>query len=58
MRQSIQALALLEQKILAKTINKKDAVYKAFLDPERMRRVKALEDKFHFSMVYPNYDMD
>ena len=55
---SIQALALLEQKILAKTINKKDAVYKTFLDSERMRRVKALEDKFHFSMVYPNYDMD
>ena len=55
---SIQALALLEQKILAKTINKRDAVYKTFLDSERMRRVKALEDKFHFSMVYPDYDMD
>ena len=55
---SIQALALLEQKILVKAINKKDAVYKTFLDSQRMRRVKVLEDKFHFSMVYPDYDMD
>jgi hypothetical protein len=55
---SIQALALLEQKILAKAINKEDAVYKTFLDAQRMRRVKVLEDKFHFSMVYPDYDMD
>jgi hypothetical protein len=55
---SIQALALLEQKILAKNTNKEEAVYKTFLDPERMRRVKTLEDKFHFSMVYPDYDVD
>jgi hypothetical protein len=55
---SIQALSLLEQKILAKAINKKDPVYKTFLESQRMRRVKALEDKFHFSMVYPDYDMD
>ncbi|UCB48008.1 MAG: hypothetical protein JSW56_12730 [Deltaproteobacteria bacterium] len=55
---SIQALALLEQKILGKAINKEDAVYKTFLDAQRMRRVKVLEDKFHFTMVYPEYDMD
>jgi hypothetical protein len=55
---SIQALSLLEQKMLAKAINKKEAVYKTFLDPQRMRSVKVLEDKFHFSMVYPDYDMD
>ena len=55
---SIQALALLEQKILAKPINKEDAVYKTFLETQRMRDVKVLEDKFHFSMVYPDYDMD
>ena len=55
---SIQALSLLEQKILAKAINKQDAVYKTFLDAHRMRHVKVLEDKFHFSMVYPDYDMD
>jgi hypothetical protein len=55
---SIQALALLEQKILVKAIDKKDAVYKTFLESQRMRRVKALEDKFHFSMVYPDYDMN
>ena len=55
---SIQALALLEQKILVKPINKEDAVYKTFLETQRMRDVKVLEDKFHFSMVYPDYDMD
>jgi hypothetical protein len=55
---SIQALSLLEQKILAKAINKEDAVYKTFLDSQRIRSVKVLEDKFHFSMVYPDYDMD
>lgn len=55
---SIQALSLLEQKILAKPINKEDAVYKTFLESQRMRDVKVLEDKFHFSMVYPDYDMD
>jgi hypothetical protein len=55
---SIQALSLLEQKILARAINKKDAVYKTFLDAQRMREVKVLEDEFHFTMVYPDYDMD
>jgi hypothetical protein len=55
---SIQALALLEQKILDKPIRKEEAVYNTFLDPQRMRRVKALEDKFHFSMVYPDYHTD
>ncbi len=55
---SVQALSLLEQKILARAINKQDPVYKTFLDSQRMREVKVLEDKFHFSMVYPDYDMD
>jgi hypothetical protein len=55
---SIQALSLLEQKILATPINKEDAVYKTFLDPQRIRDVKVLEDRFHFSMVYPDYDKD
>ncbi len=55
---SIQALSLLEQKVLDKAINKEGAVYKTFLDSQRMRDVKVLEDKFHFSMVYPDYDMD
>jgi hypothetical protein len=55
---SIQALAHLEQKILEKDIKEEDAVYKTFLDSQRMREVKVLEDKFHFSMVYPDEDMD
>ena len=55
---SIQALSLLEQKILAKAINKKETIYRTFLDTQRMRDVKVLEDEFHFTMVYPHYDMD
>jgi hypothetical protein len=55
---SVQALALLEQKILGNTMKVEEAVYKTFLDSQRMRDVKVLEDKFHFSMVYPDYDMD
>jgi hypothetical protein len=55
---SIQALALLEQKILEKPIKEENAVYKTFLDPQRVRDVKVLEDKFHFSMVYPDDGMD
>jgi hypothetical protein len=55
---SIQALSLLEQKILARAINKKETVYKTFLDSQRVRDVKVLEDRFHFTMVYPDHDMD
>jgi hypothetical protein len=55
---SIQALSLLEQKILAKVVNKEEPAYKTFLDSKRMRDVKVLEDKFHFSMVYPGYNTD
>jgi hypothetical protein len=55
---SIQALSLLEQKILVRAINKKETVYKTFLDSQRVRDVKVLEDRFHFTMVYPDYDRD
>jgi hypothetical protein len=55
---SVQALALLEQKIIGNPIKGEETVYETFLDAQRVRRVKALEDKFHFSMVYPDYDMD
>jgi len=53
---SIEALSLLERKMLGGPINMEETLYKTFLDPKRMREVKALEEKFHLSMkpaVYP-----
>lgn len=44
---SIEALALLEQKIVGGTTDKKEPVYRTFLDPQRRRDVKALEEIFH-----------
>lgn len=43
---SIEALSLIEQKILGRRIDLGEAVYRFFLDPERMRRVAAREDAF------------
>lgn len=50
---SIEALSLLEQKILASPIDMAETVYRTFLDAQRMREVKVLEERFHFSMKYP-----
>jgi hypothetical protein len=47
---SIEALCLLEKKLLGKPINKGDPIYKTFLDPERMKDVKAAEEAFYLSM--------
>jgi hypothetical protein len=44
---SVQALALLEQKLLGRAPGRDDPVYRVFLDPERMREVKAVEEIFH-----------
>jgi len=55
---SIQALSLLERKVLARPVDKEEEIYRTFLDSQRMRKVKVLEDRFHFSMVYPDYHMD
>lgn len=47
---SIEALSLLEHKLLDRSISRTDFIYKTFLDPERMKEVKKLVKKFHLSM--------
>jgi hypothetical protein len=47
---SIEALSLLEHKLLNRTISRSDFIYKTFLDPERIKEVRALVKKFHMSM--------
>lgn len=47
---SVEALSLLEQKLLGCSLNKMDPVYGVFLDPGRMKEVRALEKIFHRSM--------
>lgn len=54
---SIEALSMLEKSILEKPVDKTERLYKIFLDPQRMRDVSALEEKFHLSamskLMYP-----
>lgn len=47
---SIRVISLLEQNLLGRSASRDDAVYGTFLDPERIRDVKFLEEKFHLSM--------
>jgi hypothetical protein len=44
---SIEALSLLEQKLLGRFIAADDPIYSTYLDPQRMREVKALAERFH-----------
>jgi hypothetical protein len=46
---SIEAISMLEKKLLGKSIDKTERLYKIFLDPQRMKEVVALEEKFHLS---------
>ncbi len=50
---SIEALSLIEQKMLKRTIEKNDPVYRFFLDPDRLREVEKLAGRFHRSMIKP-----
>ena len=54
---SIEAISILEQKLLDKPLDKTETIYRIFLDPKRMKRVKKLEEAFHaavkFSEHYP-----
>ena len=43
---SIEALSLLEQKLLGRPIDKSEKIYKIFLAPGRMKKVQYLEEKF------------
>ena len=47
---SIEALSLLEQKLLGRFPQQEDHLYRTFLDPERMRAVRQRADEFHDSM--------
>lgn len=46
---SVEALSLLEQKLIERPIDKDDSLYGPFLDPVRMKEVRVLEDAFHLS---------
>lgn len=43
---SIEALSLLEQKLLGRPINRSEKIYKTFLNPKRMKNVQYLEEQF------------
>jgi hypothetical protein len=51
---SIEAISILEQKLLDKPIDKTETLYKIFLDPLRMKDVSVLEEKFHRSLKSTN----
>jgi hypothetical protein len=48
---SIEAISMLEKKLLGKPIDKTERLYKTFLDPQRMKAVGELEEKFHLSAM-------
>ena len=50
---SIEALSLIEQKLLGRPSLKTDPIYDTFLDPERMKEVRALDGEFQLSIAAP-----
>jgi hypothetical protein len=61
---SIEAMSLLEQHVLEKAIDKTEPIYRIFLAPQRMSRVKELEEEFYRSLmsgktpIYPQYNRE
>jgi hypothetical protein len=49
---SIKALSLLEQKVLERPIDMKETIYRTFLDAQRMKEVRNLQESFDSSMGY------
>ena len=49
---SIEAISMLEQKLLDRPLDKTEPIYRTFLDPERMKEVKKLEEAFHHSAKF------
>jgi hypothetical protein len=47
---SIEALSLIEHKLLNRPVSRTDFIYKTFLEPERMKEVKKHVKKFHLTM--------
>jgi len=50
---SIEALSLIERKLLGRSSLRTEPIYKTFLDPERMKEVRALDKEFQLSMAAP-----
>lgn len=48
---SVEAVSMLEKKLLGKPIDHSEKLYRTFLDPQRMKDVGVLEDKFHLSAI-------
>jgi len=51
---SIEALSLLEQKLLSRPAERSAPIYRTFLDPGRMKEVRSIEREFHVSMGSSN----
>ena len=51
---SIKVIWHIEHKLVARAIRENDPIYETFLDPERLREVKALEEQFQQSMALGN----
>ncbi len=49
---SIKALSLLEQKVLERSIDMKETIYHTFLDRQRMKEVRILQERFDSSTGY------
>lgn len=47
---SIEAMSMLEGKLLDRPLDKTETIYRIFLAPERMKKVKKLEEAFHLSV--------
>jgi hypothetical protein len=50
---SIEALFLIEQKLLGRSSLRTEPIYDTFLDPERMKEVRALDEEFQISKAAP-----
>jgi hypothetical protein len=50
---SIEALFLIEQKLLGRSSLRTEPIYDTFLDPERMKEVRALDEEFRISKATP-----
>jgi hypothetical protein len=53
---SIEALSILERHLMKKPLDMSKKIYRIFLDPQRMKEVKALEEKFHLAMKNEVHD--
>jgi hypothetical protein len=51
---SIEALSMLERNLLNRAIDISDAIYRIFLDPQRMKEVRDLETAFYGSGATPH----